>query len=139
MWILASRGPCTITKIVENDGYSQTKNRKKTRWDIYNRIITGEQDSVINMIEKRLVYEFDKIITSKPTSRYSLSHMGAFYAIQLFPEKWLTFDKIIASHKHLLPLIFDKWDATKEYSREKKSILYYLSKKEMPERSFPIP
>lgn len=128
LWILASYGPSSVTKIVENDGYSQSKSRKKNRWDIYNRIIGGNQKSVRTLKEKGLIYEYDKINTSKPTQRYSLTLFGAFYTISLFSGNSLNIlDKIAHSHKHLLPLVFGKWEMIKKKTGAKRRILLSLA------------
>lgn len=127
LWALASHGPLTVTEIVQNDGYSQGKSQKKTRWDTYNRIIGGKQESVRTLMEKELVYEFDKIDTSKPTQRYSLTLFGAFYAISLFSGSLNTLDKVAASHSHLLPLVFGKWDMIKKNTGFERGVLRRLA------------
>ena len=128
LWVLASYGPSTITEIVEKDGYSQSKPRKKTRWDTYNRKIDGNQKSVNTLTEKGLVYKFDEINTSKPTQRYSLTSFGAFYAMSLFSDRSLVIlDKIASSHDHLLPLVFGKWDIIKKNTGPERRILYTLA------------
>lgn len=127
MKVLSEKGKCTVSDIVENDGYSERKKDKRNRNKIYSKIIEGLPEENIDGLRKKTIVQIaGTVMTSKPTKQYELSHFGVFYAIHLFAkgEKKRNFLDIIASnYKHLLPLIFGKWEIIKKEFGENLEIL----------------
>lgn len=128
LWSLTT-GPKTVSEIVNNDGYSPENKRKKSRHDIYYRLLTGNQKSVPSLIEKEVVIEYDKITSSKPTQRFGLTLFGVFYCVALFSKSAYlkTLDNIAISYPNLLPLVFGKWDYLKKKIGSERRVLLGLA------------
>lgn len=134
---LAVKDVCTISDIVENDGYNHASDKLAVH-KTYDRLINGSVSlGVKSLKDRRLVEEAGTTVTSKTVKQYRLTLFGAFYAIHVFSNPQQSGidklfdgnDKLLAkknrilyeiaeNYPHLLPLIFGKWSLVKSIGRD---------------------
>lgn len=130
--VLSERGECTASDLALYDGYSDRKKGRKNRQNIYSRIIEGDskRGTIAGLLSIGIVQIAGTVMKSKLTKEYELSHLGIFYALHLFAErkgKRNFLDTIASNYKHLLPLIFGKWEFIKKEFGENLEILIELA------------
>lgn len=144
--VLSEHGPCTITKIVENDGLNQSFDKQLARRNIYNRIINGNESLGIDGLIERGFVEIVKNSKSK-IKKYGLTLHGVIFSLSCFnpldddvfsnytllassnsdynlsdfsfQKDFNDFfvDVIAKNYPHVLPKIFGKWDYFKSHPK----------------------
>ena len=134
--VLSENGYCSINEIKDKDGLSQTKENRKKRHDVYDRLIKGEFNKFTGLLEKGIIEVEDKENwKTKRNNRYRLSLFGMLYAIHIFSKDHLQdvvnlkydsqiqykiksvtkykkniLDILVENYSDILPLIFGKWE-----------------------------